>query len=86
MEGIREELMRADIMPEWGAAAVDKGGSGGGQRRLCVRDAEGAPKGRSRLALRGETELREPRSSPTRAQRGARPETHLELRSGIIPT
>ena len=43
--------------------------------RPCVRDAAGAPKGRSRLAERGETELCEPRRSPTRAQRGARPKS-----------
>ncbi len=30
----------------------------------CVRDAEGRPKGGSRLPLRGATELCEPRSSP----------------------
>ena len=55
----------------------------GACRRSRVRDAEGAPKGRSRLAERGETEPREPRSSPTRAQRGARPQTNLALRFGM---
>jgi len=49
-----------------------------------VRDAEGAPKGRSRLALRGETELCEPRSSPTpERSEGGTPEKIRDYKSQI---
>ena len=63
----------------------------GAGRRLCVRDAKGAPKGRSRRAERGETEPREPRSSPTprrggllaRPARGHAQRMNFEGRPGI---
>ncbi len=52
------------------------------QALLCVRDAEGAPKGRSRFAMRGETEgafAPEPRSQPDPERgEGARPKINFE--------
>ena len=53
-----------------------------------VRDTEGAPKGRSRRALRGETEPREPRSSPTPRRGGllARPYEGARLKTNKTPS
>ena len=52
-------------------------GFGGVLREGCGGRPEGAVSPQARRSAS------EPRRSPTRAQRGARPETHLELRSDI---
>ena len=82
---VYEDGIERWMCPGWEPVLCEGVGWGEG---LCVRDAEGAPKGRSRLAERGETEgalAPEPRSQPDpERSEGARPKTNLKSHSAVI--